>query len=189
MTSLHCLHLCPKLLSNVPVCTCEPFPSLFGALQGAVHDHGKTFAVLCQHRQCSVSLEAAEASLPASTAFAPGPGVCAELLPRLSGTAGGRGERDSELLRSLALSLCHHLQQHCFPNVYLMCPYRHHRQNVLVSCLVPVSSDSHVPGSWTVKKVASHSPATEHTKEASSSRLPPWSWLCLFPALIPHSQI
>lgn len=33
--------------------------------------------------------------------------------------------------------------------------YLHHWQNVLVSYLVPVSPDSHVPGSWTVKKMGS----------------------------------
>lgn len=53
---------------------------------------------------------AGETPLPASTTtLAPGPGVCAELLAKLPGMAEGRGKWDSVLLRSLALSLYHHL--------------------------------------------------------------------------------
>lgn len=114
MTFLHCLHLSPKLLSNTPVPENLSLPS--PGLQGTVHDRGKTFTALCQNRQCLLSLLAGETSSPASTrTLAPGPGVCAELLAKLPGMAEGRDEWDSVLLRSLALSLYHHLQQYCFP--------------------------------------------------------------------------
>lgn len=70
-----CLHLFPRLLSNMPVPKTVLFPLLVSPRGGAWP--WENLAVLCQSRQCLFSLMAGEAPLPASTTITPGPGVCA----------------------------------------------------------------------------------------------------------------